>query len=58
MFYDAYQAQADFLAPTRAYARLAHTLFDDTSFGPGGNMWLRGFAGLAELFSLPRRPDP
>ena len=51
MFYNAYQAQADFLAPTRAYARLAHTLFDDTSFGPGGNMWLRGFAGLAELFS-------
>ena len=49
--YDAYQAQADFLAPTRAYARLAHSLFDDTSFGPGGNMWLRGFAGLAELFS-------
>ena len=51
MLYDAYQAQADFLAPTRAFARLAHTLFDDTCFGPGGNMWLRGFAGLAELSS-------
>ena len=51
MFYDAYQAQADFLAPTRAFARLAHTLFDDTNFGPGGNMWLRSLAGTAELFS-------
>jgi poly(3-hydroxybutyrate) depolymerase len=49
--YDAYQAQADLMAPARNFAGLAHSLFDDTSFGPGGNMWLRGFAGMAELFS-------
>ncbi len=49
--YDAYQAQADILSPARTFAGLAHSLFDNTSFGAGGNMWLRGFAGLTELFS-------
>ena len=47
--YDAYQAQADLLAPARAFAGLTRSLFDSPNFGPGGNMWLRGFSGVAEL---------
>jgi poly(3-hydroxybutyrate) depolymerase len=51
MLYDAYQAQADFLSSGRAFAGLTRTLFDNTHFGPGGNMFLRGLSATAELFA-------
>jgi polyhydroxyalkanoate depolymerase len=51
MLYDAYQAQADFLSSGRAFAGLTRALFDDTHFGPGGNMFLRGLSAASELFA-------
>jgi polyhydroxyalkanoate depolymerase len=51
MLYDAYQAQADFLSPTRAFAGLTRALFDQTQFGPGGNMFVRGLSGAVELLA-------
>jgi polyhydroxyalkanoate depolymerase len=54
MFYDAYQAQQDFLAPFRAAADLARSALSDTYAGPVANAWLRGVAAGAELFSRAR----
>ena len=51
MLYDAYQAQADFLSPARAFAGLTRALFDHSQFGPGGNMFVRGFSAATELLS-------
>ena len=61
MLYGAYQAQADLLAPARAFADICTAAFADTSFGPAGNYLFRGMAAGAELFSRARlshdRPD-
>jgi polyhydroxyalkanoate depolymerase len=49
--YEAYQAQADFLAPFRAAADLASVLWRDTCAGPAGNLWFRSAAASAEIFA-------
>jgi len=51
MLYDAYQAQADFLSPSRAIANLTRAMFDHPQLGPGGNMFFRGFSAATELFA-------
>ena len=51
MLYDAYQAQADFLSPGRAFAGMTRAFFDQTHFGPGGNMFVRGLSAAAELLA-------
>jgi poly(3-hydroxybutyrate) depolymerase len=51
VLYDAYQAQADFLSPTRTFANLTRTMFDHPQFGPGGNMFVRGLSAATELFA-------
>jgi len=51
MLYDAYQAQADLLSPTRAIANLTRAMFDQPHMGPGGNMFLRGLSAATELFA-------
>ena len=51
MFYDAYQAQQDFLAPFRGAADLARTALSDTHAGPAANYWLRCAAAAAEIFA-------
>jgi poly(3-hydroxybutyrate) depolymerase len=51
VLYDAYQAQADFLSPTRTFANLTRTMFDRPQFGPGGNMFVRGLSAATELFA-------
>ena len=51
MLYDAYQAQADLLSPTRAIANLTRAMFDHPHMGPGGNMFLRGLSAATELFA-------
>jgi len=51
MFYDAYQAQQDFLTPFRAAASLASSALGDTLAGPAANYWLRCAAAGAEIFS-------
>ena len=49
MMYDAYQAQADFLAPLRAWAGLASTALRDTHAGPSANYVFRSMSAAAEL---------
>jgi len=51
MMYDAYQAQADFLAPLRAWAGLASAAMRDTQAGPAANMLFRAMSAGAELVS-------
>lgn len=51
MMYDAYQAQADFLAPLRAWAGLASTALRDTQAGPSANYVFRAMSAAAELVS-------
>lgn len=51
MLYDAYQAQADLLSPTRAIASLTRAMFDHPNVGPGGNMFFRGLSAATELFA-------
>lgn len=51
MLYDAYQAQADLLSPSRAIANLTRAIFDHPHMGPGGNMFLRGLSAATELFA-------
>ena len=51
MLYDAYLAQADFLSPARSLAGMTRALFNQTHFGPGGNMFLRGVSAATELFA-------
>lgn len=51
MLYDAYQAQADLLSPTRAIANLTRAMFDQPNVGPGGNMFFRGLSAATELFT-------
>jgi len=51
MLYDAYQAQADLLSPTRAFASLTRAMFDHPNVGPGGNMFFRGLSAATELFA-------
>jgi len=59
--YDAYQAQADLLAPLRAWAGLASAGFRETHAGPAVNALLRAFSAGAELVSRAQltheRPD-
>jgi polyhydroxyalkanoate depolymerase len=49
MLYDAYQAGEDVLAPFRAGADLARTVFGDTRLGPTANYWFRSLAAGAEV---------
>ena len=51
MMYDAYQAQADFLAPLRAWAGLASSALRDTQAGPSANYVFRTMSAAAELVS-------
>lgn len=51
MLYEAYQAQADLLAPFQAMADLTSTAFRETCAGPLVNPFFRRFAASAELFS-------
>jgi poly(3-hydroxybutyrate) depolymerase len=51
MMYDAYQAQADFLAPLRAWAGLASAALRDTQAGPAANLMFRAMSASAELIS-------
>jgi polyhydroxyalkanoate depolymerase len=51
MFYDAYQAQQDFLAPFRATAGLVKAALSDTQAGPAANYWLRCMAAGADIFA-------
>ncbi len=61
MLYDAYQAQADFLFPVRQLAGLTRAFVDQTKFGPGANMFLRGLSAGVELVARAHlshdRPD-
>src|SRR3954469_12173609 len=61
LLYDAYQAQADLLAPARVIADFWRAAFADTNFGPAANSLFKSFAAGAELFSRAelshRRPD-
>jgi len=54
MLYEAYQAQADFLAPFQAMADLTSTAFRESCAGPLVNPFFRRFAAGAELFSRAR----
>jgi polyhydroxyalkanoate depolymerase len=49
MFYDAYQAQSDLLAPLRAWAGLTSSALRDTCAGPGANYVLKSIAAAAEI---------
>jgi poly(3-hydroxybutyrate) depolymerase len=51
MFYEAYQAQQDFLTPIRAGADLVRALLGDTSMGPAANYMARCTAAGAEIIS-------
>jgi polyhydroxyalkanoate depolymerase len=51
MLYDAYQVQADFLAPLRALAGLTSATFRDTHAGPLANMMFGAFSAGSELIS-------
>jgi polyhydroxyalkanoate depolymerase len=51
MFYDAYQAQSDLLAPLRAWAGLTSSALRDTCVGPGGNYVLKSIAAAAEVLN-------
>jgi poly(3-hydroxybutyrate) depolymerase len=51
MMYDAYQAQADFLAPLRAWAGLTSAALRDTQAGPAANFLFRAMSAGAELVS-------
>jgi polyhydroxyalkanoate depolymerase len=51
MMYDAYQAQADFLAPLRAWAGLASAAMRETQAGPTANLMFRAMSAGAELIS-------
>src|SRR5438552_2340614 len=51
MMYDAYQAQADFLAPLRAWAGLASAAMRETQAGPTANLIFRAMSAGAELVS-------
>src|SRR5689334_4011727 len=51
MLYEAYQAQADLLAPFQAFADLTSTAFRQTCAGPLVNPFFRRIAAGAELFS-------
>src|SRR5882724_8440253 len=51
MMYDAYQAQADFLAPLRAWAGLTSAALRDTQAGPTANFLFRAMSAGAELVS-------
>ncbi len=51
MLYEAYQAQADLLAPFQAMADLTSTAFRSTCAGPLVNPFFRRFAASAEMFS-------
>jgi poly(3-hydroxybutyrate) depolymerase len=61
MLYDAYQAQADLLFPVRQLAGLTRAFVDQTKFGPGANMFLRGVSAGIELVARAHlshdRPD-
>src|SRR4051812_32918999 len=61
MLYEAYQAQADFLAPARVFAELFRSAFARTYFGPAANSLFQGLSAGAELFSRAQlthnRPD-
>ncbi len=61
MLYDAYQAQADLLFPVRQLAGLTRAFVDQTKFGPGANMFLRGLSAGVELVARAHlshdRPD-
>jgi polyhydroxyalkanoate depolymerase len=54
MFYDAYQAQQDFLAPFRAAAELAQASLSETRAGPAANYLMRCAAAGAEIFARSR----
>lgn len=54
MLYEAYQAQADLLAPFQAMADLASAAFRETCAGPLANPFFRRIAASAELFSRAR----
>ena len=49
MLYDAYQAQADLLAPLRAWAGLTSALYRDTYAGPRANYIFKSIAAAAEI---------
>jgi polyhydroxyalkanoate depolymerase len=51
MFYEAYQAQQDFLTPIRAGADLVRALLGDTNMGPTANYMARCTAAGAEIIS-------
>ncbi len=61
LLYDAYQAQADLLAPARVFADFWRAAFADTNFGPAANSLFKSIAAGAELFSRAElshsRPD-
>ena len=61
MMYDAYQAQADFLAPLRSLAGLTSAMFGDTQLGPAANAFCLGISAGAGIFSRGglnhQRPD-
>lgn len=61
MLYDAYQAQADLLFPVRQLTGLTRAFVDQTKFGPGTNMFLRGLSAGVELVARAHlshdRPD-
>jgi polyhydroxyalkanoate depolymerase len=61
MFYEAYQAQQDFLTPLRSGADLVRALLGDTSMGPAANYLARCTAAGAEIISrahlIHERPD-
>jgi polyhydroxyalkanoate depolymerase len=54
MFYDAYQAQQDFLAPFRAAAELTQAALSETLAGPAANYLMRCAAAGAEIFARGR----
>jgi polyhydroxyalkanoate depolymerase len=54
MLYEAYQAQADLLAPFQAMADLTSTALRESLAGPLVNPFFRRFAAGAELFSRAR----